>query len=62
MHSNVCTCLVCYLFVLSKCIECKIALFRQREVRVPECVAEDLPKQQPSEGKCPLTHYVLHTL
>jgi hypothetical protein len=24
---------------------------------VPECVAEDLPKQQPSEGKCPLTHY-----
>jgi hypothetical protein len=28
---------------------------------VPECVAEDLPEQQPSEGKCPLTHYVLHT-
>jgi hypothetical protein len=26
---------------------------------VPECVAEDLPKQQPGEGKCPLTHYVL---
>jgi hypothetical protein len=25
---------------------------------VPECVAEDLPEQQPSEGKCPLTHYV----
>jgi hypothetical protein len=25
---------------------------------VPECVAEDLPKQQPGEGKCPLTHYV----
>jgi hypothetical protein len=29
---------------------------------VPECVTEDPPKQQPSEGKCPLTHYVLHTL
>jgi hypothetical protein len=28
---------------------------------VPECVAEDLPKQQPGEGKCPLTYYVLHT-
>jgi hypothetical protein len=29
---------------------------------VPECVAEDLPEQQPGEGKCPLTHYVLRTL
>jgi hypothetical protein len=29
---------------------------------VPECVAEDLPEQQPSEGKCPLTHYILLTL
>jgi hypothetical protein len=28
---------------------------------VPESVAEDLPKQQLSEGKCPLTYYVLHT-
>ena len=25
---------------------------------VPECVAEDIPEQQPGEGKCPLTHYV----
>jgi hypothetical protein len=25
---------------------------------VPECVGEDLPEQQPGEGKCPLTHYV----
>jgi hypothetical protein len=25
---------------------------------IPECVAEDLPEQQPGEGKCPLTHYV----
>jgi hypothetical protein len=29
---------------------------------VPECVAEDLPEQQPGEDKCPLTHYVPHTL
>jgi hypothetical protein len=26
---------------------------------VLECVAEDLPEQQPGEGKCPLTYYVL---
>jgi hypothetical protein len=26
---------------------------------VPECVAEDPPEQQPGEGKCPLTNYVL---
>jgi hypothetical protein len=25
---------------------------------VPEFVDEDLPEQQPGEGKCPLTHYV----
>jgi hypothetical protein len=25
---------------------------------VPECVARDLPEQQPGEGKCPLSHYV----
>jgi hypothetical protein len=29
---------------------------------VPKCVAEDLPEQQPGEGKFPLTRYVLHTL
>jgi hypothetical protein len=28
---------------------------------VPECVAEDLPEQQPGEGKYALTYYVLHT-
>jgi hypothetical protein len=27
---------------------------------VPECVVGDLPEQQPGEGKCPLTYYVLH--
>jgi hypothetical protein len=30
MYSYVCTCLVCCSFVLSKCIECMIAIFRQR--------------------------------
>jgi hypothetical protein len=29
---------------------------------VSECVAEDLLEQQPGEGKCPMTHYVLFTL
>jgi hypothetical protein len=29
---------------------------------VPECVVGYLPGQQPGEGKCPLTYYVLHTL
>jgi hypothetical protein len=38
-----------------------IALFRQQPV-VHECVAKDLPRQQPGEGKCPLTYYVLLTL
>jgi hypothetical protein len=27
-----------------------------------DCVTEDLPEQQPGEGKCPMTYYVLHTL
>jgi hypothetical protein len=34
MCSNVCTCLVWCSFVLSKCIECMLALFRHRAVRV----------------------------
>jgi hypothetical protein len=29
---------------------------------VPECVAGNFPEQQPGEGKCSLTHYVLLTL
>jgi hypothetical protein len=29
---------------------------------VPDCVAEDLLEQQPGEGKCTLTYYVLLTL
>jgi hypothetical protein len=29
---------------------------------VPESVVGEFPEQQPSEGKCPLTHYVLLTL
>jgi hypothetical protein len=30
--------------------------------KISECVAGDLPEQQPGEGKSPLTYYVLHTL
>jgi hypothetical protein len=26
---------------------------------VPKCVAEDLPEQQPGEGKCTQTYHVL---
>jgi hypothetical protein len=33
MCSNVCTCLVWCSFVVSKCIECMLTLFRQRAVR-----------------------------
>jgi hypothetical protein len=25
---------------------------------IPECVVEDLPEQQPGEGKCPQTYHV----
>jgi hypothetical protein len=39
-----------------------IALLKNEESVVPECVVEDLPEQQPGEGKCPLTHYDLFTL
>ena len=35
----------------SKCIECMIALLDDEQPVVPECVAEDLPEQQPSEDK-----------
>jgi hypothetical protein len=33
-----------------------------KQLVVPECVAEHLLEQQPGEGKCPLTHYVMLTL
>jgi hypothetical protein len=29
------------------------------QLMVPECVAEDPSEQEPSEGKCPQTYYVL---
>jgi hypothetical protein len=47
---------------LSKFSECMIASLDNEQPVVPECVVEDLPEQQPGEGKCPLTHYVLHNL
>jgi hypothetical protein len=40
---------------------CSLYLDKEKS-EVPECVVGDLPKQQPGEGKCPPTHYVLHTL
>ena len=40
---------------------CSLYLDNEQLV-VPECVAEDPSQQQPGEGKCPLTYYVLHTL
>jgi hypothetical protein len=40
---------------------CSLYLDNEQLV-VPECVAEDPSEQQPGKGKCPLTHYVLHTL
>jgi hypothetical protein len=58
MYSYVCTCLVCCSFVLSAC-----SLYLDTEQsEVPECVVGDLPEQQPGEGMCHLTYYVLHTL
>jgi hypothetical protein len=48
-------------FVLSKCIACSLYL-DNKQSEVPECVVGDLPEQQPGEGKCPLTQYVLLTL
>jgi hypothetical protein len=40
---------------------CSIYLDNEQS-EFPECVVGDLLEQQPGEGKCPLTHYVLHTL
>jgi hypothetical protein len=36
--------------------------FDNEQSEVLECVVGDLPEQQPGEGKCPLTYYVLHSL
>jgi hypothetical protein len=33
-----------------------------KQSEVSECVAGDFSEQQPGEGKCPLTHYILFTL
>jgi hypothetical protein len=40
---------------------CSLYLANEQPV-VPECVAEDLPEQQPGKGKCPRTYHVLFTL
>jgi hypothetical protein len=56
MIVNVC-CVVHLYF--SKCIECMPTLLDNEQSEVPECVVGDLPEQQPGEGKCPQTYYVL---
>ena len=43
----------------TKCIESWSFYLDNEQPVVPECVAEDLPKQQPGEGKCPQTYHVL---
>ena len=49
---------LCFPNVLNAC-----SLYLDNEQsEVSECVVGDLPEQQPGEGKCPLTYYVLHAL
>jgi hypothetical protein len=50
-----------YFRVLTVLNACSLYLDNEQS-EVPECVVGDLPEQQPGEGKCPLTYYVLHTL
>ncbi len=58
-----CICLVYCLFVFIANVLNACSLYLDNEQsEVPECVVGDLPEQQPGEGKCPLTYYVLHTL
>jgi hypothetical protein len=46
-------------FYLSNVLNvCSLYLDNEQLV-VPECVAEDPPEQQPGEGKCPQTYYVI---
>jgi hypothetical protein len=49
------------LYFLNVLNACSLYLDNEQS-EFPECVVGDLPEQQPGEGKCPLTHYVLHTL
>jgi hypothetical protein len=53
-----CTVLCYCASVLYECLLC----IDNEQSEVPECAARDFPEQQPDEGKCPLTYYVLLTL
>jgi hypothetical protein len=53
-----CVVLSYFLDVLNACL----LYLDVEQSEVPECVVGDLLEQQPGEGKCPLTYYVLHTL
>jgi hypothetical protein len=65
MCSNVCTCLVWRSFALSKCIECMLALFRQRAVRGSWVYCWRPPwattwwRQVSSDLLCP-TYFIIH--
>jgi hypothetical protein len=50
-----------YLYFPNVLNACSLYLDNE-QFEVPECVVGDLLEQQPGEGKCPLTNYVLHTL
>jgi hypothetical protein len=47
-----------YLYFPNVLNACSLYLDNEQS-EVPECVVGDLPEQQPGEGKCPLTYYVL---
>ena len=65
MCSNVCTCLVWCSFVLSKCIECMLALFRQQAVRSSWVCCWRPPwattwwRQVSSDPLCPI-YFIIH--
>jgi hypothetical protein len=53
---------VLFLYHYSNVLNARSLCVDNEQPVVTECVAEDFPEQQPGEGKCPLTHYVLLTL
>jgi hypothetical protein len=67
MSCQTCVHLIAFVWCIVPCLCSNVlnvwSLYLDNEKHVVlECVAEDLPQQQPGEGKCPVTHYVLHTL
>jgi hypothetical protein len=52
---------VLFIFYFPKVLNACSLYLDNKQSETPECVVGDLPEQQPGEGKCPLTHYVLST-